>query len=160
MDPKLRFGLFFSVVFTLFFIVASFIVYSQFKNNIIASAENSLTAHLEHDWHHIEENSDLVRHDWGSLDTKDVYSAVWRDGELVYDSYPKEERNSQRDKIVKRIERTHNERQYVLEGYFDLHPINENLSTLRRVLLLGCFFCGACRYSSKLAIYQNSAASI
>ncbi len=151
MDLKSRFTLFFSSVCLLLLLVFSSLVYIQVRDKSLGQAEEDLQALIEHEWEHLDLPSHQTRAKPGTPHFRDVYLRIWKEGNLLYDSFPKIEKGETSDienpplgiirgpgKLLHTIQRVHNGHRYQISGFYDLHQILDHLFFIRKVLALGC----------------------
>ena len=145
MGLKFRFTLFFSSVCLLLLTIFSWLVYVQVRDKSHLQAERDLQALIEHEWDHLDLPSHQAAAKPGTPHFRDVYLRIWKEGNLLYDSFPKGETEvttiglvNTPEKIFHTIQRDHNGHKYQVSGFYDLRLLLEHLSFIRRVLFLGC----------------------
>jgi signal transduction histidine kinase len=114
----------------------SFFVFTQVGNRSLQEAEKDLQALIEHEWDHLELPSHQSDAKKGTPHFRDIYLRIWKEGSLLYDSYPVT--GEPKDKIINSIKRFHNGHHYKVEGYYDLHSVLDHLDFIRRILILSC----------------------
>lgn len=138
MKLSYRFTLFFSVLLVSLLGAFSYIVHAQVRANLLANAERTLIAHLQHDSHHVAHSHGEIHR---RVEGDSVYLRFWKNGELIEDSLPPAlvDATDDRDRFVtKRIAFIRDGYLYQVEGLRDLTPTIEYLRTLRTALIVGC----------------------
>ncbi len=145
MDLKFRFTLFFSAVCLVLLSIFSSLVYRQVKEKSFLQAEQDLKALAEHEWEHLELPSHQAASKTGTPHFKDVYLRIWKEGILLYNTFPKgmsEETHlgtiHEEKRLFHTIARTHNGHKYQISGLYDLSAILMHLNYIRKVLIFGC----------------------
>lgn len=136
MTLRLRFTLFFSALVLFLLTIFSAVLFHQVKENALETAENYLKSLTEHEWEHLDLPSHQGLDHTEAPHYRNVYLQIWKEGSLVYDSYPKPDRVQ--EKIFHTFEGEHEGLKYRVTGFYDLTLIQEHLTLFRRYLILGC----------------------
>lgn len=145
MTLRLRFSIMISLLFLVLFLGFSVLIYSQVKNRALNEAHSSLKEFTQHEWEHL----DLPSHQGGkheeSSHFKNVYIRVWKEGALIFDSFPSKERvtvqagfDPGQAKIFHTVQGQHHGKQYSVVGYYDVSLLLNSLALFQKVLLLSC----------------------
>jgi signal transduction histidine kinase len=147
MNLKLKYSIVFSSIVALLLTGFSAVIFLKFKKRLFTSAEQTLTSHLQHEFEHVSEHhDDEVIPNTYVHSTQNVYLKVWRDEELVSDSFP---RNVQinimpakpvvhGNKLIAVLEKESDGHFYRMLGYHELSGYFASVDELRRVLAFGC----------------------
>jgi signal transduction histidine kinase len=142
MGLKYRFTFFFTSLFALLLGGFSVTVYFQVKKNVMASADSALISHLEHEARHLGSPHEPYHAHHHPPHVKNLYQRVWKDGELVDDSFPEDvdiqpgTTVPQEAKLVREVRANRGKDHFLLLGYYDLTSTLDYLAALRRTLWL------------------------
>lgn len=145
MTLRLRFSMMISFLFLVLFLGFSLVIYSQVKKKALSEAQSSLKEFTRHEWEHL----DLPSHQGGkheeSSHFKNVYVRVWKEGALIFDSFPSKESVTVQDgfdpsqaKIFHTVEGQYHGKKYSVVGYYDVSLLLNSLALFQKVLILGC----------------------
>lgn len=134
-----------SFLFLVLFLGFSLVIYSQVKKKALSEAQSSLKEFTQHEWEHL----DLPSHQGGkheeSSHFKNVYVRVWKEGALIFDSFPSKESVTVQDgfdpsqaKIFHTVEGQYHEKNYSVVGYYDVSLLLNSLALFQKVLILSC----------------------
>lgn len=145
MTLRLRFALCFSLISLLLVGSFSVLIYSRVKKNALNGAENYLNVLTHHEWEHLDLPSHQKTEHNETPHFKNVYLRIWKEGHLLYDTFPKDEPillskglDSVQGKLFNTIEGLHEGNSYKVAGYYDVSLILEYLALFKRTLVLGC----------------------
>ncbi|NBX92472.1 MAG: sensor histidine kinase [Proteobacteria bacterium] len=132
-----------STVFVLL-IGFAYLIYGRVRDNSFQVAENYLSSLVEHEWEHLDLPSHQSTHQQNAPHFRNVYLRIWKEGELIYDSFPRRsigELNFVSDrsqgKLYSTVQKVHQGHHYKVAGFYDASLIVEYLSVFRKALFLG-----------------------
>ena len=126
MTLRVRFTLVFSALVLFLLAIFSSVLFYQVKENALKTADNYLKSLTEHEWEHLDLPSHQGLDHTEAPHYRNVYLQIWKEGRLVYDSYPKPDRVQ--EKIFHTFEGEHQGLKYRVAGFYDLTLIQEHLS--------------------------------
>lgn len=142
---RYRFTIFLAATSLTLLILFSLVVYQQARQKSYSFAQQSLSALLEHEWEHLDFPTHQGQLKQNTPHFKDVYLRVLENENVVYDSFAKDLTQvfpptgvPAENKLFGRFTREKNGRQFELQGYYDLTPVNAYLRVLRNILLVSC----------------------
>lgn len=145
MSLRLRFTLGFSLVISFAFTCFSFVIYAQVKQQLVASATQTLSDYMEHEWRHLE-HATAIRAPSSTLRSSEIFYRIIKDGQTIYDVIPRGIEAPNEGEGVREIanglfqrgERRIRDSRIELSAYHDLGATEGYLAALRRALILCC----------------------
>ncbi len=162
MSLKARYSLVLSLVLSVLLLLFSAFIYERVKTQLVNTAERTLSAYLDHEWHHLEMKNGEVEGPSKTLFHKDIFYSLMRDGRIIFDTLPRvpifglaPSARLKDFQILKKKKQLHGS-EFELTGYLELSSALSYLRALRRVLIFGA----CCAILALVAISWLTAYSI
>lgn len=145
MTLRVRLTLFFSLLLLTLLTTFSFLIFSWVKDDALKTADSYLRSLTLHEWEHLDLPSHQGINHEDQTHYRNVHLRIYREGELLYDAFPKNEAiavgkglDLAQEKIFHTIEGFHGGHGYQIVGFYDVSLVLRHLSLFRKTLFLGC----------------------
>src|SRR4051812_29849063 len=143
MDLKTKYSILFTLIILGYLSLFSTLVFFQFRGRLFSEAQGNLVSYMEHEWQHLASHGGDMGEELSNVAAKQFHLRVYRDTDLVFDSFPEGGLPPSGSILERRFTRHLGVHDFTFHGLYDLVPTLGYVAALRRLLLLGCLVAGA-----------------